>query len=176
MHLTFSRFILVLFYSFIILEAPAVWSSDLEKIQKIENSTSLKDIKFFDFSNNPIDIVDKDTDFYIVNFWASWCAPCIKEMKSLDRLKTKMPTIKVITVSQDSDIMDATEFFKKNNYENLEKYFDYNKKVSKNFSLRGLPTTFIFNNSLISYAKVEGIIEWDSYEFTEWLKKSNKLF
>ncbi len=176
MFFTFFRFILILFYSFIILELPAVWSSDLEKIQKIEKGNSLKDIKFFDFSNNPIDIVDKDTDFYIVNFWASWCAPCIKEMKSLDRLKTKMPTIKVITVSQDSDIMDATEFFKKNNYENLEKYFDYNKKVSKNFSLRGLPTTFIFNNSLISYAKVEGIIEWDSNEFTEWLKKSNKLF
>ena len=79
-----------------------------------------------------------------------------------------MPTIKVITVSQDADIMDAIEFFK-NSYENLEKYFDYNKKVSKNFYYR-LPTTFIFNKSLISYAKVEGIIEWDSYEFTEWLK------
>ena len=39
MLLTFSRFILVLFYSIIILEVPAVWSSDLEKIQKIENST-----------------------------------------------------------------------------------------------------------------------------------------
>ena len=173
---TFTRFILILFYSIIILEVPAVWSSDLEKIQRIENRTSLKDIKFFDFSNNPTDIVDKDIDFYIVNFWASWCAPCIKEMKSLDRLKATMPTIKVITVSQDADIMDALEFFKKNSYENLEKYFDYNKKVSKNFSLRGLPTTFIYNNSLISYAKVEGIIEWDSYEFTEWLKKSNKLF
>ena len=170
MLLTFSRFILVLFYSIIILEAPAVWSSDLEKIQKIENSTSLKDIKFFDFSNNPTDIVDKETDFYIVNFWASWCAPCIKEMKSLDRLKSKMPSIKVITVSQDADIMDAIEFFKKNSYNNLENYFDFNKTVSKHFSLRGLPTTFIFNNSLISFAKVEGIIEWNSYKFTEWLK------
>ncbi len=172
----FTRFILILFYSIIILEAPAVWSSDLEKIQKVQNKVSLKNINFFDLSKNPIDIVDKDTDFYIVNFWASWCAPCIKEMKTLDRLKVKMPTIKVITVSQDADINDAIEFFKKNSYENLEKYFDYNKTISKNFSLRGLPTTFIFNNNLTSYAKVEGIIEWDSYEFTEWLKKSNKLF
>ena len=66
-------------------------------------------------------------------------------MKSLDNLKKNTSKIKVITVSQDSDINDAINFFKKNNYENLEKYYDYDKKVSKNFSLRGLPTTFIFN-------------------------------
>ena len=173
---TFTRFILTLFYSIIILEVPAVWSSDLEKIQRIENKLSLKDINFFDFSKNLIDVVDKNTDFYIVNFWASWCAPCIKEMKSLNSLKVNMPSIKVITVSQDADIKDAIGFFTENNYENLEKYYDYNKTISKNFSLRGLPTTFIFNNNLISFAKVEGIIEWDSYKFTEWLKKSNKLF
>ena len=173
---TFTRFILTLFYSIIILEVPAVWSSDLEKIQRIENKLSLKDINFFDFSKNLIDVVNKDTDFYIVNFWASWCAPCIKEMKSLNRLKANMPSIKVITVSQDADINDAIGFFTENNYENLEKYYDFNKIISKNFSLRGLPTTFIFNNSLISFAKVEGIIEWDSYKFTEWLKNSNKLF
>ncbi len=167
---TFTRFILTLFYSIIILEVPAVWSSDLEKIQRIENTLSLKDINFFDFSKNLIEVVDKNTDFYIVNFWASWCAPCIKEMESLNKLKVNMPSIKVITVSQDADINDAIGFFTKNNYENLEKYYDYNKIISKNFSLRGLPTTFIFNNNLISFAKVEGIIEWDSYKFIEWLK------
>ena len=65
---TFTRFILTLFYSIIILEVPDVWSSDLEKIQIIENKLSLKDINFFDFSKNLTDVIDKNTDFYIVNF------------------------------------------------------------------------------------------------------------
>ena len=43
--------------------------------------------------------------------------------------------------------------------------------ISKDFSLRGLPTTFIFDKNLKAFAKVEGIIEWDSDEFIEWLKK-----
>ena len=123
---------------------------------------SLNEIKFFDYNNNSIDFIDKKTDFYILNFWASWCAPCIKEMKSLDNLKKKTTKIKVITISQDSDINDAINFFKKNNYKNLEKYYDYEKAISKNFSLRGLPTTFIFNKELKAFAKVEGIIEWES--------------
>ncbi len=171
MNATFNRFFFILFYSIMILGSPAVWSSDLEKIKKIQNGVSLKNITFYDFEKNIIDIFDNSTDFYIVNFWASWCAPCIKEMKSLDNLKKKFTKIKVITVSQDADIQDANRFFKKNKYENLEKYYDYDKTISKNFTLRGLPTTFIFKKELLAFAKVEGIIEWDSETFIDWLKK-----
>ncbi len=167
-----NRLIIFLFYSIIILKSPTVWSSDLEKIKMIDKGVSLNEIKFFDYNNNAVDIIDKKTDFYILNFWASWCAPCIKEMKSLDNLKKNTSKIKVITISQDLDINDAVNFFKKNNYENLEKYYDYEKAVSKNFSLRGLPTTFIFNKELKAFAKVEGIIEWESKKFINWLKKT----
>ena len=167
-----NRLIIFLFYSIIILKSPTVWSSDLEKIKMIDKGVSLNEIKFFDYNKNAVDIIDKKTDFYILNFWASWCAPCIKEMKSLDNLKKNTSKIKVITISQDLDINDAVNFFKKNNYENLEKYYDYEKAVSKNFSLRGLPTTFIFNKELKAFAKVEGIIEWESKKFINWLKKT----
>ena len=117
-----NRLIIFLFYSIIILKSPTVWSSDLEKIKMIDKGVSLNEIKFFDYNKNAVDIIDKKTDFYILNFWASWCAPCIKEMKSLDNLKKNTSKIKVITISQDLDINDAVNFFKKNNYENLEKY------------------------------------------------------
>ena len=53
----------------------------------------------------------------------------------------------------------------------MEKYYDYDKTISKNFTLRGLPTTFIFKKELLAFAKVEGIIEWDSETFIDWLKK-----
>ena len=80
-------------------------------------------------------------------------------MKSLDNeLKKNTPKIKVITVSQDADINDAVNFFKKNNYKNLEKYYDYEKAISKNFSLRGLPTTFIFNKNLKHLLKLKELL------------------
>ena len=167
----FNRLIIILFYSIIILKSSIVWSNDLEKIKRINGVISLNEIILLNFSKNPVDFIDKEIDFYILNFWASWCAPCIKEMKSLNNLKKKTTKIKVMTVSQDLDINDAVNFFKKNNYKSLEKYYDYDKAISKNFSLRGLPTTFIFNKELKAFAKVEGIIEWDSEKFSNWLKK-----
>ena len=172
MLIIYTRFIIILFYTSIILVSPAVWSSNLNKIKKTDTKVFLNNMNFFDYKKNKINVVEQDIDYYILNFWASWCAPCIKEMKSLDSLKKKLPKVKVLTVSQDADIEDAIGFFKKNNYKNLEKYYDYEKSISKNFSLRGLPTTFIFNKEYFSIAKVEGIIEWDSNEFIKWLKKT----
>ena len=112
---------------------------------------------------------DKSASFFIINFWASWCAPCIKEMKSLNSLQKKVNSLRVITISQDKSLDLAKKFFKKNKYESLEKYFDKDKKVLSRFSLRGLPTTFIVDKDYKVFAKVEGIIEWDSKSFINWL-------
>ena len=163
---------ILLFFLIIILKSVTVWSSNLEKIKKANLSITLSDIIFLDYEKNPVKILDEKTDFYILNFWASWCAPCIKEMKSLDNLKKKFSKVKVITLSQDADILDAKNFFKNDKYNNLEKYFDYDKSISQKFSLRGLPTTFIFKKNYEVFAKIEGIIEWESDEFVNWLSKN----
>ena len=93
-------------------------------------------------------------------------------MKSLNELKNNFSRVKILSVSQDADLNDAKKFFSKNSYDNIEKYYDYEKNISKNFSLRGLPTTFIFNKNFKVLAKVEGIIEWDSDKFINWLRKN----
>ena len=164
-----SKFFLIIL--FIILKSVTVWSSNLDKIKIIEEDIYLNNFEFFNYENKPVKVLDNKENYYILNFWASWCAPCIKEMKSLNALKQKFSKIKIITVSQDSDINDAKTFFSKNKYEYLEKYYDFEKKVSKHFSLRGLPTTFIFNKNYKVIAKVEGIIEWESKAFIDWLKE-----
>ena len=69
-------------------------------------------------------------------------------------------------------INETDNFFKKNKHKALEKYFDKDKKILSKFSLRGLPTTFIANKDYKVFAKVEGIIEWDSKSFISWLNKN----
>ena len=171
MNLFTSKSFLIIFCTILILKSVTVWSSNLDKIKIIQSEISLKNIAFIDYKGNSAEVIDEKTEYYILNFWASWCAPCIKEMRSFSELKKIHSKIKIITVSQDADIEDAKSFFDKNPYENLGKYYDFEKNVSKNFSLRGLPTTFIFNKKLKAFAKVEGIIEWDSKDFIEWLNK-----
>ena len=144
-------------------------SNDIEKIQIIKEPYFIDTLELMSYEENYTLLNDKPASYFIINFWASWCAPCIKEMISLNSLQEKIPSIRVITISQDKSLDLAKNFFKKNRHEALEKYFDKNKKVLSKFSLRGLPTTFIVNKDYKVFAKVEGIIEWDSKSFINWL-------
>tara|TARA_A100001011_G_scaffold383965_1_gene455938 strand:- start:888 stop:1403 length:516 start_codon:yes stop_codon:yes gene_type:complete len=148
------------------------YSNDIKKIQIIKDNYFIDTLKLHDFEKNSVLLKDKKASYYLLNFWASWCAPCIKEMKSLDNLQKKESRIRVITISQDSNIELAKKFFIENSYTNLEKYFDIDKKVLSFFNIRGLPTTFIVNEDFKVFAKVEGIIEWDRKSFINWLFKN----
>lgn len=148
------------------------YSNDIKKIQIIKDNYFIDTLKLHDFEKNSVLLKDKKASYYLLNFWASWCAPCIKEMKSLDNLQKKEARIRVITISQDNNLELAKKFFIENSYTNLEKYFDIDKKVLSFFNIRGLPTTFIVNEDFKVFAKVEGIIEWDRKSFINWLFKN----
>ncbi len=147
-------------------------SNDIEKIQIIKEPYKIDTLELINYQEKSIFINEQPANYFIINFWASWCAPCIKEMKSLNTLQEKAPSLRVITISQDKNLNKAKDFFKKNKHESLEKYFDKNKKILTKFSIRGLPTTFIVNKDYEVFAKVEGIIEWDSESFINWLNKN----
>ena len=144
-------------------------SNDIEKIQIVKDNYHIGLLKLINYKEKTALLKEKEASYYILNFWASWCAPCIKEMKSLNKLQKNNSDIRVITISQDKDLSAAIDFFKKNNYKKLEKYYDKDKNILSTFSVRGLPTTFIANKEFKVFAKVEGIIEWDSEDFLNWL-------
>ncbi len=158
-----STFLFIIFLSF------NLKSNDIEKIKIIKDNYFIDSIKLIDYEEKVLLLKETKANFYILNFWASWCAPCIKEMKSLNSLQNKAPYLRVITISQDKNINIAKGFFEKNKYDQLEKYFDKDKEILSSLPIRGLPTTFIANKNFKIFAKIEGIIEWDSKNFLEWL-------
>ena len=89
-------------------------SNDIQKIQIIKEPYYIDTLKLMNYKEKYTLLNDKPASFFIINFWASWCAPCIKEMKSLNSLQKKMPSIRVITISQDKSLDLAKNFFKKN--------------------------------------------------------------
>lgn len=109
----------------------------------------------------------------VLNFWATWCAPCVKELPSLDRLSAALPseTHIVITISTDrGGSKKVPAFLKKLKTENLAPYLDAKSTLARAFGMRGLPTTYIIGKGGNVVAKLEGAAEWDSKEIVEWLK------
>ncbi len=110
----------------------------------------------------------------VVNYWATWCAPCVKEMPTLDALQAKLggANFQVLAVSQDREgLKVAQPFFEKNGWKNVALYVEPKARFAKDAALRGLPTTIILDKKGQEVGRLEGTIDWTSPKVTEALTK-----
>ena len=149
---------------------------DLKNLVLIKNPKSYEDVIFMDINQKKVNLDDFKGKLVILNFWATWCAPCKEEMPSLDNLQrnTKLYNLKIfpINIGQE-DISKSESFFKELNIQNLKIYFDAPITLAKKFSLRGVPTTIIFNKEGKEFARIMGSIDFNDKEFINWLKFYN---
>ena len=156
-----------------------VLADDLPKIKNIVIHKDLKtydNVIFLDQNDQKINIKDFNGNLILLNFWATWCEPCKEEMPSLDRLQnnSKLSNIKIfpITISQES-LKKINDFFKDLNIEYLEPYFDAPITLAKTLSLRGVPTSILFNKEGKEFARIMGSIDFNDQIFVNWLKTYN---
>ena len=156
-----------------------VLADDLPKIKNIVIHKDLKtydNVIFLDQNDQKINIKDFNGNLVLLNFWATWCEPCKEEMPSLDRLQNNLElnNIKVfaINISKES-LKKINDFFQELNIEYLDPYFDAPTTLAKTLSLRGVPTSILFNKEGKEFARIIGSIDFDNLEFIEWLKKYN---
>ena len=148
----------------------------------IKNLIIIKELKEYtnltilDDQNNQLNLSDYKGNILLLNFWATWCAPCKEEMPSLDLLKSNkgLNNLKIFPVNVGQDnVKKAKEFFDDLNIKNLNLYFDENINLTKKFALRGIPTSILINKNGKEFARVIGSIDFNEENFIEWLKLYN---
>ena len=103
----------------------------------------------------------------LVNFWATWCAPCIREMPSLDRLQAALggSEFAVIAVNSDREGSKvAGPFLEKLGIRNLDLYIDEKMTIARALGVKGLPATFLISADGHVLGRLDGLAEWDSPE------------
>ena len=133
-------------------------------------------LTFLDHKNNLLNLRDYKGNLIILNFWATWCAPCKKEMPSLDRLQVHEDLnnlmIFPINVGQEN-LQKSRKFFEDLKINNLNIYFDTQVTLAKKFALRGIPTSILIDKNGLEFARIIGSIDFEDEKFIKWLSKFN---
>ncbi|MDC0419141.1 TlpA family protein disulfide reductase [Candidatus Pelagibacter sp.] len=156
-----------------------VFANDVSQIKNIVIHKDLKvydNVIFLDKNDKEINIKEFNGNLLLLNFWATWCAPCKEEMPSLDRLQVNqnLSNLKIfaINISQESK-KKVDSFFEDLNIENFEPYFDAPTTLAKTFSLRGVPTSIFIDKDGKEFARIMGSIDFNDKIFINWLKTYN---
>lgn len=118
-----------------------------------------------DGTNMPLPLAHFRGAVLLINFWATWCVPCIKEMAFLDRLQgdLKGMPIQVIPLSEDKGGLPVAKgFITRQKLTFLRPYTDPGAAAAQMLNVTGLPTSFIVDKQGRLVQKVEGPFEWDS--------------
>jgi peroxiredoxin len=107
----------------------------------------------------------------ILNFWASWCRPCVSEMPSLQRTweQLKSDNVQVLGIAVGEQNEDIQRFLKKHAIV-FPLLADGDSSVTGKWRVPGLPTTFIVNKEGLVVTRIIGAYEWDSPESLHYLK------
>jgi len=134
----------------------------------------ISSIIFEDFSDNEINLKDYHGKLVIINFWATWCTPCKKEMPSLDALYQNniFKNLQIFAVNMEQPNKSKTKkFFTNLNIKKLEIFFDRKLNFVKEFKLRGVPTTILINKEGHEFARIIGEVNFQDKKFLKWLLK-----
>ena len=147
---------------------------DIKNLILIKNLKTYKNVIFKDVNQEDVNLDDYKGKLLILNFWATWCAPCREEMPSLDNLQANIDlnNLKIFPINIGQENLAKSEtFFKDLNIKNLDIYFDSPITLAKKFSLRGVPTTILFNKKGEEFGRIMGSIDFNNLEFINWLKQ-----
>ena len=155
------------------------FASDASEIKNLVINKELKnysDITFLNIKNKELYLNDYKGNLVLLNFWATWCAPCKDEMPSLDKLQAnpELDKIKIFPINIGKETLEkVNKFFIDLNIKNFEPYFDPPTTLAKMFTLRGVPTTILINKEGQEFARIIGSIDFEDTNFVNWIKKYN---
>ena len=137
-----------------------------------EKPKEIDELKFKDVNLQEVDLTNKKGNIMILNFWATWCAPCRREMPSLEKLTHSFPEIKVYAINMEKpNKLKAQDFFKFLGVLSLDIYFDPELKLVKQFKMRGLPTSILIDKNGNEFGRIVGEIDFTDEKFIRLMKK-----
>ncbi|MGY9047294.1 hypothetical protein P775_07595 [Puniceibacterium antarcticum] len=145
--------------------ATAAREGDMKKMNFHSEPTAVGTSEFTTFDGEPLSLADYQGKWVLVNFWATWCAPCRHEMPMLSELQTELggDDFEVLTIATGRNPQTAMQkFFDEIGVSNLPLNRDPKSELAREMAVLGLPITVILNPEGQEVGRLQGDAEWSS--------------
>ena len=166
----------LIIFIFLISKSYSYESIEIKNLIINKDLKKYENITFLDTNNKLINLNDYKGNLILLNFWATWCAPCKEEMPSLDSLLENkyLDKLQIFPINIGNENFEkASKFFDEVGIQNLNLYFDPPVTLAKKFNLRGLPTTILIDKKGFEFARIIGSIDFQNKKFVDWLIEYN---
>lgn len=148
------------------IEVPREFSRQFGSVRLARRESQLPDISFLDPGGQERFWQDFEGQYLLVNYWATWCAPCVLELPSLGRLKDRFADngLDVISISLDKqrDHDQIKKFLEYRGIDSFAAHFDHSGMMERQLRLRGIPTSYLLDPKGNILTIFEGDADWDS--------------
>jgi thiol-disulfide isomerase/thioredoxin len=138
-----------------------------------ESPRPLSELQFENGQGEGMSLADFRGKVVLLNIWATWCAPCRREMPTLERLQAELgaPDFQVVALSLDRKGLPVVqEFYTELGLETLPIYVDMSGAAQRALSVLGLPTTLLLDRDGNEIGRLLGPAEWDSSEMVSFIR------
>lgn len=152
----------------------AVEIGGARKLDVLDAPRPVPTTAFSDAEGAPVVLADFKGKVVLLNFWATFCAPCLEEMPSLNRLQAQLggEDFQVVAVDLDRRRLDrARQWLVDNGVDRLGFYHDQSNQIARDVGLVGMPTTLLIDRSGQEVARLLGAAEWDEPPATTLIKR-----
>jgi len=143
----------------------ALREGSMKKLVFSNEPAEVSQIKFVDAQSGEHSLQDWQGKYVIVNFWATWCAPCRKEMPSLEKLQAEYGggDFDVLTIATTRNTLASiNKFYDEIGVEELPILLDSSQKLARGMGVLGLPTSLLLNRDGQEIARLRGDADWYS--------------
>ncbi len=168
------KFFIIFLYLITINLSYSIEPPDIKNIVIKKDLKSYENVVFKDINNEDLNLEIFKGNLVILNFWATWCLPCIEEMPMLDSLQSNdsLDNLKILPINiSKENLKKIKSFYERLDIKNLEIYYAPSTKIASKFSLRGIPTSILIDKNGKEFARIIGVIDFNDKKFINWLKK-----
>lgn len=143
----------------------AAQAAGLAKLIPVEDAPALPETVFTDPDGGEHRLADYQGKVVLLNFWATWCAPCREEMPALDALQKELggDDFQVVTIATGRNAPDKIDrFFEETAVTNLPVLLDPKQQLARDMGVVGLPVTVLIDREGREVARLLGDAEWNS--------------